>query len=142
MPDVSDIVRERQSAIRREMDRRSIALKVVACDSGLPYDTLLSYFPHKDSKRIPAVIPASAIFVLAEKEALPLDLLSFLVPAGFLIVKVPEAVDHDEASMAMRDYLRAKDAAHHPESEAGRDIGPGEDKALRAHLTVVQAAAA
>ena len=48
---VNDIIRERQLAIRRELDRRGIALKVVSYDSKIPYPTLLTYFPGGD--RVP-----------------------------------------------------------------------------------------
>lgn len=71
---------------------------------------------------------------------IPDKLLSLLLPDGRLIVRVPNEIDHDEADRAMREYVDAKAAAHHPESEAGRDIGPGEDKALRVKLAAVKAA--
>ncbi len=45
MCDNSSIVKQRQLAIRRELDRRQIALKVVSLDSGIAYSTLASYFP-------------------------------------------------------------------------------------------------
>lgn len=136
-----EIVRQRQSAIRREMDRRGIALKAVSYDSGIPYATLLSYFP-QEGGRDPVMLPVSALYALANTEALPLDLLSLVLPAGNLIVKAPESVDHDEASSAMRSYLKAKDEAHHPDSPGGRDIAPCEDEHLRGKLTLVGSVAA
>lgn len=138
MHDASTIIRQRQLAIRRELDRRGIALKQVQFDSGIPYATLLSYFPAEGSRE-PAVLPTSAFYVLTA--AIPTDLLSLLVPDGFAVVQVPEGVDHDEIAPAMRDYLRAKDDAHHPDSPGGREISDCEDIALRARLTVVRAAA-
>jgi len=137
----NEIVRQRQCVIRRELDRRGIALKAVSFDSGIPYATLLSYFPEQGGRE-PAAIPGGAIYALADGNAIPLDLLSLLMPTGFLIVRAPEAVDHDEASAAMRAYLAEKDKAHHPESENGRDIGPAEEEALRARLTLVGSKAA
>lgn len=134
MTDATTIIRQRQLVMRREMDRRGIALKAVSFDSGVPYATLLSYFPMEGS-RDPAVMPVSALYSLVG--ALPDDILSLLLPDGRLIVRVPEAVDHDEIAADMQDYLRWKQAAHHPESEAGREIGPTEDEAGRAKLTVV-----
>jgi hypothetical protein len=127
------IVRERQLAIRREMDRRGIALKQVEFDSGIPYATLLSYFPAEGSRE-PAVIPASAIYKLAEGKALPNDLLSLLLPQGLVIVQVPEGIDHDELADAFADYLHTKNAAHHPESPAGRDIADCERDTLNAKV--------
>ena len=41
MADSVTIIRERQCVIRRELDRRGIALKAVALDSDIPYPTLL-----------------------------------------------------------------------------------------------------
>lgn len=134
MPDATTIIRQRQLAIRREMDRRGIALKAVHFDSGIPLPTLQSYFP-TEGTRDPAVMPLSALD--ARIGVIPDDLLSLLLPAGRLIVQAPEEIDHDQIAPAMRAYLKAKDEAHHPESEAGRDIGPGEDKSLRDRLTVV-----
>lgn len=137
----NEILKQRQCAMRREMDRRGIALKAVSFDSGLPYSTLLSYFP-QEGGREPAIMSVEAQYALAEKDALPADILSLLLPSGKLIVTVAENVDHDEADRACREFSAAKAAAHHPDSEAGRDIGPNEDKALRAKFTVIQGSAA
>ena len=123
MRDVNAIVRQNQLAIRREMDRRGIHLKAVHFDSGIPYPSLLSYFP-ADGSREPAMMPVSALYALVG--AIPDDLLSLLLPANRAIVSLPDGVDYDEISAACRDFIDAKERAHHPESEAGRDIGPGE----------------
>jgi hypothetical protein len=134
MSDGTMIIRQRQLAMRRELDRRGIALKAVSFDSGVPYATLLSYFPVEGS-RDPAVMPVSALYCLVG--ALPQDILSLLLPDGHLIVKAPVELNHDEIAEAMQDFLHAKHAAHHPESEAGREIGPGEDEVLRGKFAVV-----
>lgn len=131
------IIRERQLAMRREMDRRGIAMKVVSQDSGIPYATLLTYFP-ADALKQPAQIPGSAIFALTGN--LAPDILSLLLPVGHVIVKAPEAINHDEIAEAMADYLNEKQHAHRPESEAGRDIGPNEDNVLRVKFGKVKAA--
>ncbi len=130
------IVRDRQRAIRREMDRRGIALKVVALDAGLSLSTIASYFPADDAKD-PAMMPVSVLFALADKKALPLDLLSLLLPGSVSLVALPEGVDHHAAAAAMRDYLAAKDDAHRPDSEAGEAIGPGEHEKLTGKLVAV-----
>ena len=127
MRDENTIVRERQLAVRREMDRRGIALKVIALDAGMSYSTLLSYFPGERDKT-PATISGAAIFALCG--VLPADLISLLLPDGFQIVRAPEAIDHDELADLASDYLATKNAAHHPDSENGRDIGPNENVAL------------
>jgi hypothetical protein len=136
---IVDIIRDRQLAMRREMDRRGIAMKVVSQDSGIGYSTLLTYFPADPMAR-PAQIPGSAIYALAGH--IPPDILSLLLPVGHVIVKAPEAINHDEIAEAMHDFLQAKERAHHPDSEAGREIGPGEDNVLRGKFTVVQGKAA
>jgi hypothetical protein len=127
--DRNSIVRDRQLVIRREMDRRGISLKAVSFDSGIPYATIISYFPG-ERDREPATIPGGAIYALCEGQALPADLLSILLPDGFQIVRVSEGVDHDRIAEMAADYLATKNAAHHPESEAGRDLGPNEQREL------------
>lgn len=126
MRDVSTIIRERQLAIRRELDRRQIPLKVIAYDSGIPYPTLCSYFP--GGERPPAEMPCSAAFSLCG--VIPDDLLNLLCPEGFAVVRVPSGMDYDELSALCHDFTEAKNRAHHPDSEKGRDIGPTEDAEL------------
>jgi len=133
MRDGVTIVRERQLAIRREMDRRGIALKQVSFDAGIPYATLLSYFPAEGSRE-PAVIPGSAIYELADGNALPVDILSLLLPNGLAIVAVPEGIDHDEFAEHCQAYLIEKGKAHHPASEDGPAIGPTERRKLDAKV--------
>lgn len=128
MADSSDIMRLRQSAIRRELDRRGIALKVVALDSRMSYSTILSYFPAGDQK--PAVMPISAAFALAESRAIPDDLLTLLLPSGCMIVRIPDDADYDEMERACRDFLSTKGQAHHPGSPDGREISICEDDEL------------
>jgi len=140
MIDENAIVRERQKLIRRQMNARGILLKQVQLDGGWETpSTVASYFP-EDPNKEPATMSVAALYRLLVKKALPVELLSLLLPEGFLVVRVPEGIDHDAAAEAMEDYLATKNRAHHPESEAGREIGPGEDSALTAKLAVVRAA--
>lgn len=132
------IVRERQLAIRRELDRRGISLKVVAYDSGIPYASICSYFPGEKDKE-PATLSAGGLYALCG--VLPADLLSLLLPDGFQVVRVPEGCDHDKLAEIASDYLAAKNASHHPESEAGRDIGPSEQAALDGKAVCLRVAA-
>lgn len=140
MADRDTIMRERQLVVAREMSRRSISLTAVHLDSGIPYTTVKSYFPG-EKNAVPAVIPMSAVFVMAEEQALPLDLLSLLLPDGFQIVRVPEEIDHDELCEHMQDWLREKAAAHHPDSPGGREIAACEDKRLRGKAARLKAVA-
>jgi hypothetical protein len=134
---IVQILKDRQCAMRREMDRRGIAMKAISFDSGIPYSTLLSYFPEPGAKAVPALMPVSAQYALCG--AIPEDILSQLLPDGRRIERVPEVLDHDEVSEAIQDYLREKERAHHPESEAGREIGPNEDNVLRGKFARVRA---
>lgn len=139
MADANMIVRDRQLAIRREMDRRGISLKAVSLDSGIPYPTIVSYFPGEQDRQ-PATLPGSAIFMLALTKALPLDLLSLILPDGFQIVRAPELLDHDEFENLCRDYLATKGKAHHPDSPGGREIAPCEEAALTGKVVTLKAA--
>jgi hypothetical protein len=137
MRDVSTIMRQRQRDVRCEIDGRGFHLKAVASKSGIEYGTLLTYFP--GGEREPAVIPMSAVYALAEARALPTDILSMLMPIGFAVVEVPEGVDFDDIEDACRELLATKGAAHHPESEAGREIGPGEEADLATKVVQIRA---
>lgn len=138
MRDENMIVRERQLLIRREMDRRDISIKAVQLDGGWKDpSTVSSYFPNPEGKKEPATMSVAALYRLIATKALPVDLLSLLLPAGHLIVRVPEELDHDEIAQAMADYLAEKQRAHHPESEAGREISPNEDAKLRQRFAAV-----
>lgn len=143
MHDENNIVRDRQRLIRREMDRRHISVKAVQLDGGWEHpSTVLSYFP-ADGDREPATMSLAAFYRLAERGALPLDLLNLLLPDGLALVRKPEGIDHDELADAFADYLHHKNAAHHPESPAGRDIADCERSTLDSkvvHLPIVKAA--
>lgn len=139
MPDANTIVRDRQLVVRREMDRRGISLKAVSFDSGIPYASVVSYFPGERDK-VPATISGAALFQLLTNEALPLDLMSLILPDGFQFVRAPEGLDHDKLCDLAADYVAEKNRAHHPDSEAGRDIGPGENAALTGMVLQLRAA--
>lgn len=131
MADGTTIMRGIQRVIREQLDQRGISLKLVSADSRIPYATLCSYFPGNERgivERVPAQLPAGAIYSLCG--AIPDDLLNLLLPEGYAIVRVPSGIDYDEISAGCRDFIDAKERAHHPESEAGRDIGPNEDTEL------------
>lgn len=124
---IVEVIRDRQRAIRRELDRRQISMKVVSQDSKIGYSTLLTYFP-ADETKTPAQIPGSAIYALFG--AIPDDLMSLLLPTGWLVVRAPEEVDHDEMADLMADYLQTKQAAHRADSPGGVAIIDSEDALL------------
>ena len=143
MRDEDRIVRERQRTIRGQLDKRGISLKVVAYDSGIPYPTVCSYFTNEKDKE-PATVGGAAMFMLCGgfdgRPALPLDLLSLLLPDGLQIVRAPEDLDHDRLCELAAEYVAEKNRAHHPDSEAGRDIGPGEAGRLNGMVVQLRAA--
>ena len=114
-----------------------LTLKAISLDSGVCYSTLRSYAGHNGE---PAEMPVSALFKLIG--VVPNELLSLLLPEAQAIVTVPTGIDHDELAELAQDYLAAKSKAHHPESEAGRDIGPGEHSALMGKAVALKAVAA
>lgn len=137
--DDNRIVRDRQRLVRREMDRRGISIKAVQLDGGWSNpSTILSYFP-ADEHAEPATMSVAALFRLLRTKALPSDLLSLLLPDGHVIVQVPENIDYDAISTACRDFIDSKERAHHPESEAGRDLGPTEKGELGAKVVRLRA---
>jgi hypothetical protein len=132
MRDENTIVRERQRFIRREMDRRGIALKQVQLDGGWDTpSTVASYFPADPAKE-PATMSVASLYRLLTTKALPADLLSLLLPADFAIVRVPEGVDYDEIAEWAETYTAKKLAAHRADSECQEQIGPNESAELDA----------
>ena len=110
-----------QERIFRIAQREGLTLKAISLDSGIPYSTLRSYAGNNGET---AEMPVSALYKLVG--VVPDELLSLLLPEGRSIVRIPENIDLDELAAAIADLLHAKNAAHHPESECGRDIGPTE----------------
>lgn len=120
-----------QRVIREQLDERNISLKVVAATSGIPYSTICGYFPGNERGFTPkqsVELPVGAFRKLCG--AMPSDLLNLLIPDGFAIVEVPAGVDFDKVSAECREFLDKKERAHHPESEAGRELGPTETDLL------------
>ena len=123
MRDESSIVRDLQLTIRRELDRRGLPLKAISFDSGIPYSTLLSYFPG-ERDAVPHAMPVAALRRLTGY--VPADLLSLLLDDGWQIVRVPENVDHDAIADWAEQYAAAKLASHRADSEHREQLGPNE----------------
>lgn len=133
----STIVKQRQLAIRRQLDQRGIALKVIAMDSGLSYSTLASYFP-ADKDADPAQMPTGVLYDLCGH--IPDDLLSLMLPVGRQIVRLPDDLDHDALSDLAADYLSTKAAAHKADSPAGVAISDCERDVLDRKVVALRAA--
>lgn len=101
MDHVTTIIRDRQAAMRREMDRRGVHLKQVHFDSGIPQPTLQSYLPASD-KAQPAQMPLGALYALLDGKALPADILSLLLPPGWVLVRE----DKDDRTQVLLKGLR------------------------------------
>ena len=121
-----------QERIFRIAIRNGLTLKAISLDAGIPYNTLRSY---AGSGCATAEMPVSALRKLVG--VIPDELLSLLLPEGRQIVQAPEYIDHDALSDRLRDWLAEKDHAHHPDSECGREIGPGEDVRLRGRFAAI-----
>lgn len=130
MHNENNIVRERQRLIRREMTKRGILVKQVQLDGGWnDPSTVQSYFPAK-ADQVPATMSVAALYRLIDRGALPIDLLSLLMPAGFALVRMPEGIDHDEVAAWAEGYAARKMAAHRADSECQEQIGPNEKQEL------------
>ncbi|MEN3973089.1 hypothetical protein WJS89_10455 [Sphingomicrobium sp. XHP0235] len=131
MCDGSTIMRAKQRIVREMLDERGISLKQVSHDSKISYSTLCSYFPGNErgsTPRDPAELPMGKFYKLCGH--IPADILNVLLPDSMALVNAPDGVDYDDLSAACREYIDAKDAAHHPDSEDGRELGPNERKQL------------
>lgn len=71
--------------------------------------------------------------LLRIKKLAPL-LSRLFAPEDYALVGVTAGIDLDKLADDFADFLRTKNDFHHPESEAGRDIGPGEQAALNSKV--------
>jgi hypothetical protein len=106
---------------------RRYSVKELANATGIPdwqINTALIRGDHPDNRPLPPEALVSIASFLG-----PVFTNKWLGLAKQMAVYSGE-VDHDELADAVADYLHEKNAAHHPESEAGRDIGPTEKARL------------
>lgn len=130
--DISARQKRVQKTVFFEANNRGLTIKVIHFDTGISTDTLRSW------ARGEAVMSIAGLFGLVG--VIPDDLLSMLLPDDRQIVRVPENLDHDDIETACRDFLTSKGQAHHPESECGREIGPGEKGTLDRKVVALRAA--
>lgn len=125
-------VRTRQRLMfEKALDRRTynLTIKEIAQRSGVDDSSISNYASGLTTMSLAAIDALVGV--------IPDELLSMLLPDERVIIRLPTGIDHDELDAAMRDYVAAKAQAHHPESEAGREIGPNEDATLRQKFVVV-----
>lgn len=131
-------VKRAQQTMFREAEKIGITHKVIHFDTGgdhggLSLSAIGQYARGESAMGLPSLVKLIGV--------VPANLLSLLLPDGFQIVRVPEGIDHDKLAELASDYLTTKNAAHHPASEAGRDLGPGEQAALGAKAVCLKVAA-
>lgn len=131
-------IRRAQVTMFEEAAKRGITQKIIYYDS----DRTISVSAIGQYARGESIMGLAVMNRLSK--ILPPDLLSLLLVDDELqIVKAPAELDHDDLAEAMVEYLADKQRAHHPESECGPAIGPGEHSILTAkvvHLPVVRMA--
>lgn len=130
---------ERQKKAQQRIFRlanrdHGLTLKAISLDTGIGYSTIQTWANGS------SVMSVTSLFQLVG--VIPNELLSLLLPAGHVIVEVPEGIDHDIIAPMFAGYLRGKDEAHHPDSPGGREISDCERHSLDAHLIQVVSLAA
>jgi hypothetical protein len=134
-PKIIQIVKSSQERVFRLAKRdHGLTLKAISLDSGIDYDSVCNY-AKGDTQ-----MPLSALNALCG--IIPNELLSLLLPERHLIVVVPDGIDHDELDAACREYLKAKAAAHHPNSPGAREISDCENVVLLEKAAKLKAVAA
>jgi hypothetical protein len=130
------IAREALFAIRAELDRRGLPLKVLAGKAGVSASTFMSWFPVPGGSRDPQIPSLACLPALAR--ALPGDLLSYLVPDGFHIVPDPTGgLDYDEIAAACLEVASVHAKARHPASPGGVEIVESEARQLGATVVML-----
>ncbi len=130
---ITEQVKDRQKRVFRiasDPTRYGLTRKAISADSGIGYDSICDYANGLTEMPVSALVKLIGV--------IPDELLSLLLPDGHVIVRAPDEIDHDQIAEAMTDWLATKNAAHHPESPAGRDIADCEDEKLRTKFAVVQ----
>lgn len=120
-----------QISVFEQAAERGITAKVIHYDTGGPgvglsLSILGQYARGESAMGGPTLVRLIGI--------VPDDLLSMLLPDGHQIIKVPEGIDLDGLADSFAEFLATKNAFHHPESEAGRDLGPTEHATLTAKI--------
>lgn len=123
---ITFLVLEAQKRIFRLAERdHDLSLKALSLDSGMPYNTIRNYAGGN------AVMPVPALLKLVG--VIPDDLLSQLLdPVGrHLAENDTDDGDHDTLASNCIDFAAKVNKARHPQSPAGVDIAPCEEKELR-----------
>lgn len=133
---ISHRIRETQVRIGRIAEKNGVTLKAISLDSGIPYNTVRSYFTQEHDAAV-HIMPVTALVKLIG--VVPDEWLSLLFDIGGRILTKPDAADHDTLAGACIDFAREHARARHPESEDGVAISGNEDRALRSVAARVRA---
>jgi hypothetical protein len=120
-----------QRRIGRLAERdHGLSLKAISLDSGIPYNTIRSYFGQSDGMA-QAVLPVTALVKLIG--VVPDYLLSQLLdPAHKRIADQNDGDDdHDTLAANCIDFASRTAAARHPDGPGGVEITEDEDRELR-----------
>lgn len=133
---ISHRIRETQVRIGRIAEKNGTSLKAISLDSGIPYNTVRSYFSQEHDAAI-HIMPVTALVKLIG--VIPDEWLSLLFDIGGRVLTVPNAADHDELAATCISFAGEHARARHPESEEGVAISANEDRALRSVAAKVRA---
>lgn len=133
---IQQFIIETQIAIftdaRRELQ---LPLKAIACDSGIPYPTLVAYAEGRNALSLAAVKR-----LLAIKGFGPF-LSRLFEPEDFALVGAGQQTDHDDFAERCVELVKETAAAHRADSECAEKIGPREHRNLNAKRTELRAVA-
>jgi hypothetical protein len=124
-----NILQAQARIFRFALRDHGLCLKAISIDSGIKYETLRSYAGNKEET---AMMPISALCKLVG--VIPDELLSQLLePVNRALVENdPQSGDHDTLAGNCIDFASRAVRYRHPDSEAGVDISPNEDRDLHA----------
>jgi predicted transcriptional regulator len=117
--------------IAQDPTRYGLTLKMIAADSGLNSQSVRNYAAGETE------MPLSALDALIG--VMPSELLSLLLPGGYLLMRAPDGVDYDEYEKHCRTFLSLKGEAHRHDSPDGRDISVCEDAKLKLAVVPLRA---
>lgn len=108
-------------AVRHELQ---LPLTELAKRTGLPVATINAWAQGRNTLSLWGVKK-----LLRVKELAPL-LSRLFAPEEHVLLSLPAEFDPERAAEDFQDFLIEKSKAHHPESECGPAVGPGERKVL------------
>lgn len=137
-PDDATLAFIRDTQIKLFDDARhdlQLSLPKIAAQAKLPLTTVNAWAQGRN------VLSLWGVKKLLRVEGLAPLLSRLFEPEEYALIGLASGVDHDEFAAHCRAFISEKDAAHHPESEDGREIGPNEDMRLRVCRTQLKAVA-